>query len=238
MNQNEENDEPHFKPMSARDKKMFDLQMKLNVARTSNKQARDEEERKSREYKEGTEGKRAREEWKKEQLKEDEQVAAKGLDPEKMKMMNTPAREAEFVDKKKRKKEEKAQKGESFGWQQYNPESQYNSYKKRVKNLDDTKELYEKQKAATPAEDFYPNANNLSYGKAPEVPKAKLNKMVDELLKRDEKKENFSRRREHFDDAYVDYVNERNKVFNKKISRAFDSYTAEIKQNLERGTAI
>ena len=29
-----------------------------------------------------------------------------------------------------------------------------------------------------------------------------------------------------------------NNVFNKKIERAFDPYTAEIKANLERGTAL
>ena len=36
----------------------------------------------------------------------------------------------------------------------------------------------------------------------------------------------------------VDYINKRNMVFNKKISRAFDKYTTEIRQNLERGTAL
>ena len=36
----------------------------------------------------------------------------------------------------------------------------------------------------------------------------------------------------------VDYINDRNKVFNKKIKRVFDKYTVEIRQNLERGTAL
>jgi hypothetical protein len=36
----------------------------------------------------------------------------------------------------------------------------------------------------------------------------------------------------------VDYINERNRVFNKKIQRSFGKYAAEIKANLERGTAL
>lgn len=48
----------------------------------------------------------------------------------------------------------------------------------------------------------------------------------------------FSRRRQEFDSEDVTYINDRNKMFNKKIKRAFDKYTVEIRQNLERGTAI
>ena len=36
----------------------------------------------------------------------------------------------------------------------------------------------------------------------------------------------------------VDYINERNKVFNEKIERNYGRYAAEIKANLERGSAL
>ncbi|KAL4667168.1 hypothetical protein H8959_005857 [Pygathrix nigripes] len=36
----------------------------------------------------------------------------------------------------------------------------------------------------------------------------------------------------------IDYINERNAKFNKKAERFYGKYTAEIKQNLERGTAV
>ena len=39
-------------------------------------------------------------------------------------------------------------------------------------------------------------------------------------------------------EADVDYINDRNKHFNKKIDRAFGEYTKVIRENLERGTAI
>ena len=57
-------------------------------------------------------------------------------------------------------------------------------------------------------------------------------------LCRVEKRAKYSRRREFQHDADVDYINERNMKFNKKAARYYNPYTAEIKQNLERGTAI
>jgi hypothetical protein len=36
----------------------------------------------------------------------------------------------------------------------------------------------------------------------------------------------------------VDYINDRNAAFNKKLKKSFDKYTVEIRQNLERGTAV
>ena len=67
---------------------------------------------------------------------------------------------------------------------------------------------------------------------------AAVDRMVAELEEKAARGKKFSRRRTEVDGADVDYINERNKVFNKKIKRAFDKYTIEIRQNLERGTAL
>ena len=53
-----------------------------------------------------------------------------------------------------------------------------------------------------------------------------------------EKRAKYSRRRTHDEDADIDFINERNAKFNKKLERFYGTYTAEIKQNLERGTAV
>lgn len=53
-----------------------------------------------------------------------------------------------------------------------------------------------------------------------------------------DKRAKYSRRRAYNDDADIDYINERNAKFNKKAERFYGKYTAEIKQNLERGTAV
>lgn len=57
-------------------------------------------------------------------------------------------------------------------------------------------------------------------------------------LPRVEKRSKYSRRRGVNEDSDVDYINDRNMRFNKKAARFYDEYTAEIKQNLERGTAV
>ena len=53
-----------------------------------------------------------------------------------------------------------------------------------------------------------------------------------------DKRRGYSRRREQKAGADVDFINERNMRFNRKIDAAYGKYTTEIKQNLERGTAI
>ena len=67
---------------------------------------------------------------------------------------------------------------------------------------------------------------------------ASVNRMVEDLGQRYAKRGKFSRRRAFDVDADIDYVNERNRAFNKKIDRYYGKYTAELKQNLERGTAV
>ena len=58
------------------------------------------------------------------------------------------------------------------------------------------------------------------------------------LNHRIEKRSKFSRRRTHDEEADIDYINDRNAKFNKKLERFYGQYTTEIKQNLERGTAV
>lgn len=61
--------------------------------------------------------------------------------------------------------------------------------------------------------------------------------LAKELQRRIEKQNN-SKRKIEFEEAVVSYINQRNKRTNEKISRNFDKHTAEIRQNLERGTAL
>lgn len=53
-----------------------------------------------------------------------------------------------------------------------------------------------------------------------------------------EKRSKYSRRRAFDPDSDIDYINERNMKFNQKLERFYGKHTAEIKQNLERGTAV
>jgi len=71
-----------------------------------------------------------------------------------------------------------------------------------------------------------------------------------------DKKRKFSRKRANEDEGDITYINERNRVFNKKvghlsshrgeftsrlfiqIARFYDKYTTEIRASFERGTAL
>jgi hypothetical protein len=57
------------------------------------------------------------------------------------------------------------------------------------------------------------------------------------LVRSDKRRKEFSRRRPYYEAQDVDFINERNRVFNKKLKRHFDKYTTDIRTNLERGTA-
>ncbi|KAK1306104.1 hypothetical protein QJS10_CPA10g01295 [Acorus calamus] len=86
--------------------------------------------------------------------------------------------------------------------------------------------------------EFYRDASSLQYGKAPKIPDENIDRMVKELEDRDLKRKAFSRRRRFHEEKDIDSINDRNEHFNKKIERAFGKYTLEIKNNLERGTAL
>uniref|UniRef100_A0A1B0AC62 Pre-mRNA-splicing factor SYF2 n=1 Tax=Glossina pallidipes TaxID=7398 RepID=A0A1B0AC62_GLOPL len=62
------------------------------------------------------------------------------------------------------------------------------------------------------------------------------NNMVKDLEQQIKKRKKYSWRRTYNDDADVDFINESNSKFNKILERFYGEHTAEIKQNLERGT--
>ncbi len=104
---------------------------------------------------------------------------------------------------------------------------------------------YEKRLGSLPTAGELPPAaraggapDELSYGRSGAVGAEARERLAAELRERDAAHANFSRRRTFVDDAEVGSINERNRVFNKKLERAFDKYTVDIKQNLERGTAL
>jgi peptidyl-prolyl isomerase G (cyclophilin G) len=151
-------------------------------------------------------------------------------------LLNQTAAEAEQMAFRARKKE----KGKAgFGWEAFSQDSLYKSYKKRVTAAASGASALPVSRggddhAAALIED------PLSYGAGDaDAPSSEgVDRMVAELKMREEKKSTFSRRRTHHEGADVDYINARNEHFNKKIKRAFDKYTVDIKQSLERGTAL
>lgn len=128
---------------------------------------------------------------------------------------------AETAARRQAKLEEKNKRKEAFGWDVFNADSMYKAYEKRLAKL--------------PTGDN-DHVDPLEYGTTPKD--RGMDKMVAELHERYADNAKFSRRRAEVPGADVDYINERNKHFNKKIKRAFDKYTVELRQNLERGSAV
>lgn len=160
------------------------------------------------------------------------EAAAKGLDYDRIKMLSVTAVEAASAGKKKRKP------NPDDGFIDFESQTA-RQYNRLVKNQFTTPDMDKYQKARNDVGDeiFYGTAHSISQGSHKDKPKA-IDNMVNDLEQQIMKRKSFSRRRTHNDDADIDYINEKNARFNKKLERFYGEYTAEIKQNLERGTAI
>jgi hypothetical protein len=56
--------------------------------------------------------------------------------------------------------------------------------------------------------------------------------MTEDIQKQEEKRNSFSRRRVFDEDAKVNYINDRNRVFNNKLERSYGEFTSKIKTAL------
>ncbi|QRW00605.1 pre-mRNA-splicing factor SYF2 [Ceratobasidium sp. AG-Ba] len=91
--------------------------------------------------------------------------------------------------------------------------------------------------ALTASEHLYRDANSLLYGDNKPSEEA-IDRVVSKLNLDIDKRAKFSRKRTNEEEGDITYINERNRVFNKKIARFYDKYTAETRASFERGTAI
>lgn len=71
-----------------------------------------------------------------------------------------------------------------------------------------------------------------------EEKQARLDMMASEVIETMEKRNQYSRKRLEDDSKDISSINERNKIYNKKLERNYSKYANEIKGNLERGTAL
>lgn len=138
------------------------------------------------------------------------------------------AEKSEYLQEKQRKKESNKA---TFGWQAFTTDAQYKSYKKQLNKLPTSSSIAGTEQVSESSE--------LQYGKqGTEVSSHALNRLAKNIEDREKQRETFSRRRAHIDATSVDAINEKNEHFNKKLKRTYDKYTVEIRQNLERGTAL
>lgn len=209
--------------------KFRELRMKRNEARKKNLEAASEEDR-LKKLPANHEAKKRRIEW--EEAEEEGRKAAEeaGEDYERKKLLDIGADEAARWERKKKKK------NPDQGFSNYE-DAQLRQYQRLTKEMKPDLEEYERAKERLGA-DLYPSVDSLPQHDVDFVSKDGLDRMVNDLEKQIEKREKFSRRRPFHDDADINYINERNMRFNRKAERFYGKHTAEIKQNLERGTAV
>lgn len=154
-----------------------------------------------------------------------------GEDYERNKLMDIQADDSERWH---RKREAKHNPDPGFSDYEAATARQYNRLTKQLKP---DLEEYHKNKEKLGEDLFYANHNSLIHNTHKDSKEA-IDRMVEDLNKQIDKRSKYSRRRRFDDDADIDYINERNMKFNKKLDRFYGQYTQEIKQNLERGTAV
>lgn len=164
-----------------------------------------------------------------EEAEKKQEASAKGEDYDRIKLLDVGAEDAEKWERMKRKR------NPDPGFSNYE-DAAIRQYNRLTKKLKPDMEVYEKQKQQI-GEAFYPTRDTIIHGRHTDR-KEDVDRMVEDLEKQIQKHEKFSRRRRFNDDADINYINERNMKFNKKLERFYGKYTAETKQNLERGTAV
>ncbi|KAK9767524.1 Pre-mRNA-splicing factor SYF2 [Basidiobolus ranarum] len=146
---------------------------------------------------------------------------------------------AERVEKWEKKQEKKAKRADT-AFTDYNQVA-HKKYKKLINELKPNLAAYNEQKAMASTsgdmEEFYQDANSLSFIEN-KPDRESVDRLVTDVQKQIDKRAKVSRRRAFNEEDDVTYINERNMHFNRKISRAYDKYTKEIRDNFERGTAL
>lgn len=153
----------------------------------------------------------------------------KGEDYDRQQYLTYGADEVERRDRKKKKK------NTDEGFADYQT-AQFRQYSRLTKELKPDAEEYGKSMKVWEEQGM--GADSLGYGQHDKVSRAGLERLVADLEKQKEKREKFSRRRTFHQDADVDYINDRNMNFNKKLQRHYGVHTQDVKDSLERGTSV
>eukprot|EP00538_Stauroneis_constricta_P004597 CAMPEP_0119550550 /NCGR_PEP_ID=MMETSP1352-20130426/4043_1 /TAXON_ID=265584 /ORGANISM="Stauroneis constricta, Strain CCMP1120" /LENGTH=469 /DNA_ID=CAMNT_0007596439 /DNA_START=50 /DNA_END=1459 /DNA_ORIENTATION=+ len=125
----------------------------------------------------------------------------------------------------------------------YNSEGQHRNYQRNMKsivhssrNASDGGDGAATTAATDNGNSFDPT---LGGGANNATERAGARRLAKEMHRRiDKSRAAAAKRSLEFNETDISSINKRNKRFNEKLSRQFDKHTAEIRQNLERGTAL
>ncbi len=143
-------------------------------------------------------------------------------------MMNMTAKDSEV---KKDKESELKFRKSTFGMNSLTADHDYNAY---LKGIDINISSGVSAKSNSDVIDEF------SYGTTNGASKSGLDKLTNDIKRKEEMRAKSieKRNRLSFASSTVDSINDKNALFNKRVKKSFDKYTVEIRQNLERGTAL
>ena len=165
-------------------------------------------------------GKRTDKSWAKKEEETKNILMAKGIPENKQYLLESISQnenKANYLNKKKKR--------EIKGNDLFTTEAYYRAYKKRSKVLPFDKDLYDDEME-----------NGINKNKIQNDIKKEL--LGNDMKQQIEKRSKFSRRRPILEEDEVDYINERNQKYNQKLKRFFGKESKEVKNNMERRTAL
>ncbi|KAI3389573.1 hypothetical protein SNEBB_009862 [Seison nebaliae] len=173
----------------------------------------------------------AMKDWKKEEELYVKDANVNGMSVVDVKQLD---KRADELDKEANRRKRKAGSG-SKPFSSYE-DATARSYVRLTKKLHPDLAAYQQQKNEL-GEMMYRKANDLGHG-THQPTEAAIDRMANDVQKQAEKRQTYTRRRRTNPDADITSINERNDRFNKKLEHTYNKYTSEIREALERGTAI
>lgn len=143
-------------------------------------------------------------------------------------IMNITAKDSEV---RKEKESELKFRKSTFGMNSLTADHDYNAY---LKGIDINLATGVGGKTNSDVIDEF------SYGTTSGASKTGLHKLTNDIKRKEEMRAKSveKRNRLSFASSTVDSINDKNALFNKRVRKSFDKYTVELRQNLERGTAL
>ena len=212
--------------MSAKQRKLFELRLKLNEGRKKNQAAVVEEKKRVD----------APEEYANAQKRKINEMAKKsrtdtlvkqGIDPTAYHLTAT-------MEQAERSKKVKKHVYDPNNAGQFSADRQYAAYERANAHLVVDMEAYNAQKESTP--DFYRSKDSIYYTSNKPSQDA-INRLAEQVSTVQRRKAEAHEKKTHAAKD-IDGINIRNERFNQMLAKNYDKYSKEIKANLERGTAL
>ncbi|KAK0405127.1 hypothetical protein QR680_017810 [Steinernema hermaphroditum] len=206
------------------------LRQKREVARKQNHEQVVEEDRIAKLPK-NYESIRQRQQWQLQDMEDRKAAETRGEDYDRVKALNMQADISDKIESAKRRK-----RNPDKGFSSYE-EMSLRQYERLTNGIQPDMKSYKQMREVVGEDQFYPTANTLLHGSHYPTDAAK-DKLVKDVESQMKKREKYHRRRMFDPEAPIDYINERNRKFNDKLERFYGKYTEDLREDLERGTAV